>query len=841
VKRARAPKSKIYPYRELRIMHAKSKRARHRTQTIAAAMLTTGAVVVHAEPAPDPDAAAIPAEVVVTGTRREGIAAIDSPAPVQVIDASALKRVGQPDLIQSLAQNLPSFTAQAFGGDTANLTLSARLRGVSPNHALVLINGKRRHTTANLAVLGGPYQGAASADLNFIPVDAIERIEVLQDGAAAQYGPDAIAGVVNLILKKNAEGGSFSTNGGKFDDGGGDTGDIGGNIGFAPTDNSFINLTGETRTHSKTDRGGIDPRALQAKYMPAILDAPGYPYVNHIQGDASYHLTIASFNSGIDFDSGAQLYSFGTYGKKHAQAFENYRTPDRIPALYPNGFNPQEELEESDYGATLGFKGKVAGDWGYDLSMSYGRDYARINTIASANISLFNDTGSTPTTFHSGNFISTQWTSTLDISRNFDIGLSNPLNFAFGYEHRRDGYEIDPGDAASRYKEGGQSYPGFQLTDAGSHSRDNNAGYVDFALSPTDKLQLDLAGRYEDFSDFGSTTVGKLTARYDFTQKFAMRGTVSTGFRAPTLAEEFYSATNVGPTSAFVQLPPNAAAAALVGINGLKPEKSRNLSLGFVMRPTDRLVATLDVYQIKIDDRIVGSGQLFGSSDGNLISPAVIAAIAANGNVLDPAVVAGGVGTSTGITMFSNGLNTRTRGADLVLSLPSEYSFGRIDWSLSGNYNKTEVTDIAPTPAPLAPQSFYDLTALSNLETASPKYRSVLGAFWSYSNFSANLRETVYGPSSRMDQRTSTTPFHETEIGVTPITDLELAYQTDSKSMKFSIGANNLFNRYPNGMNKDLLAEQRAVNSNSAVAVYPSFSPFGINGGYYYARALFTF
>ena len=822
-------------------MH-RTKNARQRTSTLAAAVLTTGAAAaLHAEPAPEPDAAAIPQEVVVTGTRRSGVEAIESPAPVQVLDSAALKRVGQPDLISSLAQTLPSFTAQAFGGDTANLTLSAKLRGVSPNHALVLVNGKRRHTTANLAVLGGPYQGAASADLNFIPVDAIERIEVLQDGAAAQYGSDAIAGVVNIILKKNTDGGSFFTNGGKFFDGGGDTGDLGTNIGFAPTASSFVNLTGETRTHSKTDRGGIDPRAFAPQYQPAIQSADGYPYINKIQGDASYHLTIASLNAGLDFDNGAQLYAFGTYGKKHAQAYENYRTPDRLPQLYPFGFNPQEESEETDYGSTLGLKGKIGGDWSYDIATTYGRDFVRINTIASANISLFRDTGSTPTEFHSGNFVATQWASTLDLSRNVDIGLSSPLNIAFGYEHRRDAYRIDAGDAASRYKEGGQSYPGFALTDAGSHDRDNNAGYVDFALSPTEKLQLDLAGRYEDFSDFGNTTVGKLTGRYDFTPRLALRGTVSTGFRAPTLAEEYYSATNVGPTSAFVQLPPNAPAAALVGINGLKPEKSRNLSLGIVMRPTDQLVATLDAYQIKIDDRIVGSGSLFGSSDGQLISPAVIAAIAANGNVLDPAVVAGGVGTSTGITMFSNGLNTRTRGADLLVTLPTELGFGRIDWSFSANYNKTEVTDIAPTPAPLQPQTFFDATAISNLETASPKYRGVLGAFWSYSNFSVNLRQTAYGPASQLVRRTATTPYHENRVGLTPITDLELAYHTDSESMRFSIGANNLFNRYPNGVNKDLLAEYRAVTSNSAVTVYPSFSPFGINGGYYYAKALFYF
>jgi iron complex outermembrane receptor protein len=530
-----------------------------------------------------------------------------------------------------------------------------------------------------------------------------------------------------------------------------------------------------------------------------------------------------------------QLYSFGTYGRKHAQAFENYRTPDRLPQMYPSGFNPQEESVEHDYAATLGIKGKIGGDWNYDLSSSYGHDFVRINTIASANISLFRDTGFTPTDFHAGNFISTQWTSTADISRNFDVGLAAPLNVAFGVEHRRETYTIEAGDEAGRYKEGAQSFPGFALTDAGSHERDNNAAYVDFAFSPLEKLQLDIAGRYEDFSDFGNTTVGKLTGRYDFTSKFALRGTFSTGFRAPTLAEEFYSATNVGPTTAFVQLPPNAPAAQLVGINGLKPEKSHNLSLGVVMRPTDKLTATLDAYQITIDDRIVGSGSLFGSG-GALNSPAVIAAIAANGNVLDPLVAAGG--GQTGITLFSNGLNTRTRGADLVVTYPTEYRFGRIDWSMAANYNETKVTDIAPTPAQLAPQLFFDATAISDLEDASPKYRTVLGAYWSLDRFSVNLRETVYGPASRLTTRTGAV-YYETRIGVTPITDLELAYATET--MKFSVGANNLFNRYPNGTNEALLAEYWANNSNSAVGIYPSFSPFGINGGYYYVKANFSF
>ncbi len=787
-----------------------------------------------ADPGPDPDDGS-PAEIVVTGTRQSGMEAANSPAPVQVLDANVLKRVGQPDLVQAIAQNVPSFTAQAFGGDTANLTLSARLRGLSSNHALVLIDGKRRHTTANLAVLGGPYQGGAAADLNFIPVSAIERIEVLQDGAAAQYGTDAIAGVINIILRKTPSGGQIGLTGGGYINGGGDSGNVSANMGFGGAFGSYLNVTAETRAHDRSDRGGVDPRAIDPSRIastPSILNAPGYPYVNHIQGDAKYTLHIVSYNAGMNVSDTMELYSFGTYGRKHAQAYENYRTPDRLPALYPNGFNPQEESKEDDFGVTAGLKGRMFSTWSWDLSSTYGRDDVTINTIDSANIALFKDTGSTPTDFHAGDFIAGQWTTNLDIDRDFEVGLAAPLNVALGVEHRHETYEIKAGDPASRYKEGAQSYPGFALTDAKSVSRDNEAVYVDFAVSPVEKLQVDVAGRFEHFSDFGDTTVGKLTSRYDFTPEFALRGTFSTGFRAPTLAEAYYSATNVSPSSAFVQLPPNSEAAKLVGIEGLKPEDSTNYSLGLVLRPSPQLTMTLDAYQIDIKDRIVGSGQLFGTGSTTQNSAAVVAAIKANGNVLDPSV------TSTGIAIFSNGLDTRTRGAELTLAHPSDFNWGHVDWTLGANYNKTDVTKVNPTPAPLAPQLLYNPTSISDLETASPKYRTVVGALWTRDRLSVNLRETVYGPSSRQVNLTGG-PYFETRIGVTPITDLEITYQ--ASALKLSAGASNLFNRYPDKTNSDLMAVYLAAKNTAAVGIYPTFSPFGINGGYYYGRLVYSF
>jgi len=753
-----------------------------------------------------------------------------------VLDASSLARTGQPDLIQALAQNLPSLNAQSFGSDMAAMTLSARLRGLSPNNTLVLVNGKRRHGTANLAVLAGAFQGGAAADLNFIPVAAIERVEVLQDGAAAQYGTDAIAGVINIILKSNYRGGSANLNGGGYMDGGGHTGDGMANIGLTPFTNAYLSLTAETKYHGFSERGGIDPRVVDPATMaamPSLVNAPGYPYLNKIQGDAQYRQHIFAANFGVDLGGDTELYNFATYGKKEARAFENYRMPNRLPTIYPLGFSPQETFDEEDYAFTFGIKGKVFGNWNWDLSSTYGKDVAKLGVANSANISLFTDTGATPLSFKAGEFQASQWTNNLDLRREFDAGMSTPLTLALGLEHRRDTYAIVAGDAASRYKEGAQSFPGFSLTDAGKHSRNNKAVYANIAVQPVTGWTVDIAGRFEDFSDFGNAKVGKLTSRYDFTPDVAVRATYSNGFRAPTLAESFYSATNVSPRSAFVQLAPNSPGARLVGIDGLKPEASTNISAGLVLNPVAGMSVTLDAYQITIRDRIVGSGSLYGSG-GAINSPAVTAAILANGNVLDPTVV------QTGINIFTNAVNTRSRGAEIVATLSSNYgAYGRVDWSAAANYNKVEVIKINQAPTQLGAQTLLDATAISHLETASPKVRLNLGGLWRMGDWTVNLRENYFGKSSEQFS-TDGAVYRENRIKASLLTDLEVSYQI-SKAWSLSLGANNLFNEYPDKVNPLTLAEQRANLDNGAVTIYPGFSPYGINGGYYYARAAVKF
>jgi iron complex outermembrane receptor protein len=798
--------------------------------------------------------------VIVTGTRTTGLRAVDSPAPITVLDSTALTRVGQTDLVQAIAQNVPSFNAQSFGSDTANLTLSAKLRGLSPNHALVLINGKRRHGTANLAVLGGAFQGGASADLNFVSLGSVARVEVLQEGAAAQYGSDAIAGVINIILKENDSGGGITATAGKFYSAGGKTADLTLNLGLKPVENSFLNLTYQTKYHDYTFVGDVDPRVTNTSFninstsrlsrYPQVASLPGFPYLNQITGDAEYRLNVGGYNFGIDIGD-VKFYSFGTYGDKYASGIQNYRVPNLVVGRdgsipRPFGFSPRIVIQETDYAATGGFKGELASGWNYDVATTYGEDSVSLYNKDSLNRSLYIDT-STPTTpgfspsdFYNGAFIFTQWTSQIDLGRELDVGFAEPLNLAIGAEYRRESYEIKAGDPGSYYKEGVQAYPGFEPTDAGKSSRRSYAFYGNVAFSPKEPLKLDLAARYEHFSDFGDTFIVKATGRYDFNEMFAIRATGSTGFRAPTLAEGNYSATNVSPTSAFVQLPPNSPAAALVGVSGLDPEKSRNYSVGFVVKPGAGITATLDIYQISIKDRVVGSATLFGSG-GTVNLPAVRAAILASGSVLDPTV------TQTGINIFTNGLDTRTRGADLVVTTRTDLDdWGSIQWSLTGNWSDTKVTKFAKPPVQLQGASLFDRTSVGFLETSTPEYRAVLGALWTWDKLSVNVKESLYGPASILNNRLGcplelpASNCFKLNIGTTFITDLEVSYKV-LESVKLTIGANNLFNKYPDKLNEAYRNTFLAANANGYVTQYPTFSAFGINGGYYYSKIAITF
>jgi iron complex outermembrane receptor protein len=809
-------------------------------------------------PAAPADGGAVDA-IVVTGTRTTGLRAVDSAAPVQVLGNDILKRTGSPALLQSLAQNIPSLQAQAFGSDEAEFNLEFKLRGLSPNQTLVLVDGKRRHGTANVAVSGGPYGGGAAPDLSFIPTAAIDHVEVLTDGAAAQYGTDAIAGVVNIILKKNTHGGNFSYTGGQYMDGGGLTSDANGTIGLAPNDQSFLDLSFESKFQGHSFRGDVDPRVLNTgtpgnvsanvlPRFPGMTSFPGYPYSNYIEGDGQVMLDTVTFNSGYDVSPNLQLYSFGSVGYKDGRAYENYRLANvavgpqgQIP--YPAGFAPQENIRETDYALTVGGKGTIQ-DTTWDLSSTYGRNYDRVYVIGSINAGLFAATGDSQRNFHDGDFTSTELTNNLDLTHAFNVGMAEPMVLAGGAEYRIDSYEIKAGDPESYSFTGAQSFEGYAPSNAGYHQRSNYSFYLDDAITPIKSWKVDAAVRYENYTDFGNTTVGKLTSRYDFNDAIAIRGTASTGFRAPTLGEEYYSGINVGPTSVSGVFAPNSAGAALLGIGGLKPEKSTNFSVGFVTHFLPALTMTIDAYSIKVTDRIVQSGTFYGyNTNKNVVtSPAVLAALAGSNVNIDPAIFTVS-SASVGVQTFVNGVDTQTYGVDYLATYSKSYGdFGHVDWSLSANYDSTQVTKVAPPPSKVSQSVvILDQAAISGIEDATPKWRATFNAYWTLGRFSANLRESIYGSSFEYAQDPVGAQFDQIKINTAAITDLEVGMDV-IHNVKLSLGANNLLNTYPTKEPSGFRQGQFNTNSSSyASSLYPSFSPFGFNGGYYYGRVTWTF
>ncbi len=800
-------------------------------------------------------------EVIVTGTRQVGVKAEDSAAPIQVVGSRNLTLTGATDLAVSLATSVPSLNFQANGGDAAAVNIQAALRGVSPNDTLVLVDGKRRHGTANLAVDGGsPYSGSATTDLSFIPIGAIDHVEVLTDGAAAQYGSDAIAGVINIITKKGTTGTLDITGGEYYDSNGtnyqGETGSISINKGFKIGDKGYFNVTFENRYHNYSVQGCGDSRFQNPDCsLKSGLTFPnsnvtqfrGYPHENQLNGDPQFNIYNGFVSAGYQIAPEAEIYVIGSYGYREAQHFENYRTPNKIVGTalngvtvypLPLGFDPKEKFDEKDYSITGGMRGDFEG-FHYDLSGTYGGNSEQVYTVDSANAVVFAQDqalSTTPvvpqTSFYDGEYKATELTLNADFSKDFAVGMASPLSVAFGGEYRRDTYGIGQGEPSSYIGGGAQSFSGYTPQDQGDFARTDYAGYIDLAIDPIKKLHLDLAGRYVHYSDFGDTEVGKITARYDFNPMFAVRATVSNGFRAPTLAEERYSGTNVSPYSAEVQLPPNSAAAQLAGFQPLKPELSQNYSVGFVAHPIDNLQVTVDAYQINIHNRILVSGFIYGTNTINgqivTISQGVLNAIAARGVTLDTGL------SYTGIALFANAANTRTDGIELTANYASDFGdYGHVDWTIGANYNKTQLTKTPPLPAQVTnaqygQTTFFTPNSASALTTATPREKVILQAYYTWHRFSANLRETIYGPTRQWSA--NNTIFEQ--IGTTGITDLDFGYRI-TQAIKVDVGANNLFNQIP--------PLHDIAGGGRVYSVPYAFAPWGGNGGYYYGRVVVSF
>lgn len=759
--------------------------------------------------------------VIVTGTREIGKKARDSISPVDIITARQLSETGMPSLREALTQLAPSLTMPTSGYDAGALTSAFSLRGLSPNETLVLVDGKRRHTTANIYADPGPQQGSTPVDVDMIPLAAIDHVEILRDGASAQYGSDAVAGVVNIILKKQDHGFHAQSLTGITASKDGFEQGIYMDGGAKLTDRGYIHVSGDYVHEDHTYRSAPDLRTNTK--------------INKLLGQPEQTRETVAIKAGYHILDNLEAYAVATYAHRHAESFQNYRTAsslDNYPAyaaIYPNGYSPVMTMDENDWEVTAGLRGEID-NWHWDLSSVYGRDYDQIGIANSANLALSTATGRTPTKFDAQGYNNEQWSNTFDLSKAFHIpGWPYAINVAGGASYRYESYSIGTGSADSTYSSGSDALQGTVAANAGNYSRDVIGGYIDVATHLAKNVQLDLAGRYEHYTDVGDTETGKAALRYDPLPWLGLRATISNGFHAPTLAQEYYSAVAVSPTAARGIIAANSPGARANGANALKPERSTNVSGGIVLEPVKRLHITADVYQINLRDQILPGGNVYGTD--------ALSALQMNGFTLPNDAATWGSSLST--HWFANVASTRTQGLDITATYPTELSptIGRIDWDVGINLNRTRLThqSAAADGTPL-------LTAqsIAYITTAYPRSKMIWGGRFTSSNgkWTVGVHEIRWGQTtSELTDYTgptnsaSVSAYSFTQFHNTPkfVTNLDITYRV-MPQLSFTLGANNLFNALPS----------RVPDSNRYLGVpqyYMSTSQLGINGGFYYLKA----
>ncbi|PWY48577.1 TonB-dependent siderophore receptor [Pseudomonas sp. RW409] len=762
----------------------------------------------------DSDTAARLDTVIVTGTRAQERTASASLSPIDVIAGESLRSSGSSELATVLAKLIPSINfPRPSLVDGAELTRPAQLRGLSPDQVLVLVNGKRRHTSAFVNLGGAVGRGSAPADLNAIPLSAIDHIEVLRDGASARYGSDAIAGVINIILKSADHGGSISTKYGQYKKGDGIQRQVAGNSGFALGDNGFVSLSGEGANNDYTDRAGKD-------FRPASVGSTTYGQHVFRQGEPETEEGKFQFNSAYSLNDAAELYGFGGYSKRRGETAAFYRASNASnnnPVLHPNGYLPLINGTLQDTSLVLGLRGELLDNWHYDLSANYGKNTYELRT-KTINTSLGLDT---PHAFDNGTLTNDQRQLSLDLSREFSLGwLPYPVSVAFGTEYLHQGYQIEAGQPESYYQTGSSGLGGFRDSDAGSSSRHNFAQYLDLETHFTDKLAVSAAVRHEDYSDFGSNVSGSLSARYDFTPRVALRGSVSTGFRAPSLAQQNFTFTSSQLIGNTIQESGTFAAdsqvARLLGAEDLKAEKSRNYSLGLVLEPLDNLTVTADLYHIDIRDRV--------SLSSNLVL---------NNTAIDY-LKANGVGNInyTSARYFTNATDTSTDGVDLVANYRYRLDNG-IRWNstLGYNYNHTKVTDVKANPA-ILDQLGVNLVRVDRRERigllgdTTPQHKLSLANDFNYGNWALHSNLVRYGEfTSYQADKVNDQTFSAAWL-------LDLAVDYKLQNWLFTLGGDNVTDKYPEKVN--------AYASSGGNLAYSTFSPYGYSGAFYYAKVAYS-
>jgi iron complex outermembrane receptor protein len=791
--------------------------------------------------------------VVVTGTRVSNRTVLDTTSPVDVISADTLKNAGTTEINQALSVALPSLNfprpSLADGTDTIR---PATLRGMAPDQTLVLVNSKRRHSSSLVNLNGTIGRGSSAVDLNTIPTAIVKNIEVLRDGAAAQYGSDAISGVINLRLRTDRTGGEATVNYGarltEYDllNAAGPAGSTwtapssrertdGQSAAFsvwkglAWGETGYVTIAAEYKDQSRTERSGYDMRQ-QYSLVNGAYD-PRENTINRFSawyGEPEMKQSTLFVNAGNDLGGGVKVYGWASYQKRDARSGGFFRLPNdarNIPSIYPNGFLPIIAPTVDDYSATGGVTWSL-GEWDMDASLGFGKNKMQFEIENTLNRSI----GPTsPTQFDAGGFSYAQTVLNLTGVRKVDVaGLASPLNIAVGTELRNEAYKLFAGEVGS-YSYGGvvlpngtpaapgaQVFPGFRPANAVDTSRSSFSAFTDFEANLTPEFLASIAIRGEHYTDFGNSLAGKLAGRYDFNKQFALRGSVQNGFRAPSPQQQNFTSTSTnfidGVPFEITTFKPTDPVAVALGAKPLKAEKSLNFSLGGVLRMNTASL-TVDAYQIKVKDRIVLSE--------NLTSAAVRNYITSQGFI--------GVG---GGRFFINGVETKTHGVDVVFNVPyNAGNIGRFDFTAAANVTKTDVTKVPTTtqlaalnPAPV----LFDRVNVLTLEKGQPKNKISASATWNQGPMGATLRATRYGEVLSP----GTTAALDFEMQARTTVDLEGRYALTPK-MSLALGAENLFDQYPETL-------PPALNT-TGNAPFSNYAPFGRAGRYVYARATYTF
>lgn len=788
-------------------------------------------------------------EIVVVGSRAEPRTLMETAVPVDIISSKEISNSSQENVGQILQYLAPSFnSSQQTISDGTDHIDPASLRGLGPDQVLVLVNGKRRHTSALLNVNGTVGKGTVGTDLNAIPAAAIERIEVLRDGAAAQYGSDAIAGVINIVLKKQVGVAQINSQLGVTSEGDGAMGRLGVNYGFRVGKKGFVNVTGEFVDREATNRSGDYTGTVYGDARDNDLTdffaqtGLGGKRVMAIGNSAGRNGQVF-FNAEVPIVGGGELYANGGFSFRKGRANGFYRFPKDqnrvVLSIYPNGFSPEIHTDIVDRSLTMGLRGEKNG-WNLDFSNTRGANGFDFNVENSNNASLG---AASPLSAYAGGFRYGQNTTNLDISRKLDIGFD--LNVAFGAEFRLERYEIVSGEEAS-YINGGQEsqpgvpgsagiqvFPGFQPQNELNQTRTNTAGYIDLEADITEALLVGVAGRFESYSDFGDNFSWKTVARYKINQTLSLRAAFSTGFRAPSLHQYYFSNLStqfitIGANQVPVQVGTfnnESNVARAFGIDRLKPEVSQNFSVGFTTQPVAGLSLTVDAYNIDIKDRIVLSGR-FDAADY-------------------PFLTTLGAGAAQ---FFTNAVDTRTQGLDVVANYRNDLGKGAITLTAALNLNQTEVQGQVKTPPLLAgrEEQLFNREEISRLEVVQPRSKLILSALYELGKFAFTLRSTRFGevqflhpndgnPANWVvNEFTGEVETRDQSFSAKFVTDLDIAFKPTT-SLQLAIGANNLLNVYPDKLT-------HSANTSLGRFVYSrTAANFGVRGMFLYGRVSLKF